>query len=126
MTVGSKVVCVDDKFPLGIEKFYTALIKKIQEQNIKVVLCTPAVIGERTDDSNELDGDLNQYSKTIRKIAKANNLPLVDLRQGFLDYNQTNNPENKESGVLTSDRVHLNDTGNQFVTEEIWKVLKTL
>ena len=27
MTVGSKVVCVDDKFPLGIEKFYTALPK---------------------------------------------------------------------------------------------------
>ena len=27
MTVGSKVVCVDDKFPLGIEKFYTSLPK---------------------------------------------------------------------------------------------------
>ena len=27
MTVGSKVVCIDDKFPLGIEKFYTALPK---------------------------------------------------------------------------------------------------
>jgi hypothetical protein len=27
MTVGSKVVCVDDKFPLGIEKFYTVLPK---------------------------------------------------------------------------------------------------
>ena len=27
MTVGSKVVCVDDKFPLGIEKFYSALPK---------------------------------------------------------------------------------------------------
>ena len=27
MTVGTKVVCIDDKFPLGIEKFYTALPK---------------------------------------------------------------------------------------------------
>ena len=27
MTVGSKVVCFDDKFPLGIEKFYTVLPK---------------------------------------------------------------------------------------------------
>jgi hypothetical protein len=25
MMTGQKVVCVDDKFPLGIEKFYTAL-----------------------------------------------------------------------------------------------------
>src|SRR6478736_183499 len=30
-----------DKF----EKFYTALIKKFQAKNIKVVICTPAVIG---------------------------------------------------------------------------------
>jgi hypothetical protein len=27
MTVGTKVVCIDDKFPLGIEKFYVALPK---------------------------------------------------------------------------------------------------
>src|SRR6188472_18059 len=27
MTVGSKVVCIDDKFPLGIEKYYIALPK---------------------------------------------------------------------------------------------------
>ncbi|HEY3403850.1 MAG TPA: GDSL-type esterase/lipase family protein [Ohtaekwangia sp.] len=110
-----------DKF----EKFYNALIKKIQAQNIKVILCTPAVVGERTDATNELDGDLNNYSNTIRKIAKASNLPLVDLRQAFMDYNKKNNPENKESGILTSDRVHLNDTGNQFVAEEMWKVIKS-
>ena len=111
-----------DKF----EKFYQALIKKIQAQGAKIVLCTPAVIGERTDFSNQLDGDLNLYSNTIRKIAKTNSLPLIDLRQGFLDYNAKNNPENKESGILTSDRVHLNDTGNQFVAEAMWKVLKAL
>ncbi|NJK91512.1 MAG: hypothetical protein HC904_06625 [Blastochloris sp.] len=28
MMAGQKVVCVDDKFPLGIEKFYTALPKQ--------------------------------------------------------------------------------------------------
>lgn len=27
MMVGQKVVCIDDKFPLGIEKFYIALPK---------------------------------------------------------------------------------------------------
>ncbi len=111
-----------DKF----EKFYTALIKKFQEKNIKVVLCTPAAIGERTDSSNELDGDLNNYSNIIRNLASKNNLPLVDLRKSFLDYNLKFNTENKESGILTSDRVHLNEKGNQFVAEEIWKVIKAL
>jgi lysophospholipase L1-like esterase len=111
-----------DKF----EKFYNALIKKMQAQNIKLIMCTPAVIGERTDFSNELDGDLNNYSNVIRKIATTNGLPLVDLRKAFLDYNKQNNPENKESGILTSDRVHLNDKGNQLVADEIWKAIKAL
>ena len=57
-----------DKF----EKFYVALVKKLQDQKIKVAICTPAVVGEHTDFSNELDGDLNRYSNIIRKIAQEN------------------------------------------------------
>jgi len=111
-----------DKF----EKFYTALIKKISAKGAKIVLCTPAVIGERTDFSNELDGDLNSYSNIIRNLAKKNNLTVVDLRQAFLEYNKQNNLQNKESGILTTDRVHLNEAGNQLVADEMWKVLKGL
>ncbi|MBK5279957.1 MAG: SGNH/GDSL hydrolase family protein [Bacteroidia bacterium] len=111
-----------DKF----EKFYTAIIAKLQAKNIKVVLCTPAAIGEKTDFSNELDGDLNKYSSIIRGLAEKNKLPLVDLRKSFLEYNKQYNVENKESGILTSDRVHLNEKGNQFVAEEMWKVIKSL
>lgn len=108
-----------DKF----EKFYTALIKKLQAQNIQVLLCTPAVIGERNDNSNQQDGDLNNYSKVIRKLANNMNCKLVDLRKLFIDYELKNNPDNKESGILTLDRVHLNDTGNQLVATEMMKAL---
>jgi lysophospholipase L1-like esterase len=100
-------------------KFYEALIRKLQAANAKVVLCTPAVIGEKTDHSNEQDGDLNQYSNMIRELAKKQNIPLCDLRKAFLDYNLKNNSDNKAQGILTSDRVHLNDTGNQFVAEQM-------
>jgi lysophospholipase L1-like esterase len=111
-----------DKF----EQFYNAILKKLKEKNIAVILCTPAVIGERTDFSNQQDGDMNKYSDIVRGIAKKNNLPLVDLRQKFLDYDRHHNPENKESGILTRDRVHLNAAGNQLVADELWKILKTL
>jgi len=111
-----------DKF----EKFYSALIKKVQAKGAKIVLATPAVVGERTDFSNELDGDLNRYSSLIRTLAERNKLPLVDLRKAFLDYNKANNPENKESGILTTDRVHLNDKGNDLVASEMWKAIKGL
>ena len=110
----------------NFEKFYIAIIKKLQEKNIKIALCTPAAIGEKTDHSNELDGDLNRYSNIIRNLAKSNNLPLIDLRQSFLDYNQKFNNENKEAGILTTDRVHLNEKGNQLVADEMWRMIKTL
>ena len=110
-----------DKF----EKFYQAIINKLKAKNISVILCTPATIGEKTDFSNPLDGDLNEYSKIIRNIAKKNNLPVVDLRKSFLDYDLKNNPENKPKDILTNDGVHLNAKGNQFVADEMWKVLQS-
>jgi isoamyl acetate esterase len=109
-----------DKF----EKFYDAILKKLKQKNIKAVICTPAVIGEKTDYTNPLDGDLNLYSGIIRNIAHKNNLPLVDLRQIFLDYNKKYNTANKEKGSLTVDGVHLNAKGNQLVADAIWKAVK--
>lgn len=104
-------------------KFYEALIKKMKAQNIRVIVCTPTVIGERNDASNSQDGDLNQYSKLIREIATRNNLQLCDLRKSFQDYLTQNNPENKEKGILTSDRVHLTDAGNKFLAEKMLEAL---
>jgi len=105
-------------------KFYQAVIKKLKDNNIKIILCTPAAIGEKTDFSNSQDGDLNEYSKLIRNLAQKNNLPLVDLRAKFLEFNLKNNPDNKDRGILTTDRVHLNEKGNQLVAEEMWKLIK--
>jgi len=104
-------------------KFYDALIKKMKAQNIRVIICTPTVIGERNDNSNPQDGDLNYYSKLIRDIAAKNGVELCDLRKYFGDYLLKNNPENKEKGVLTSDRVHLTDEGNKFLAERMMEAL---
>lgn len=107
-------------------KFYEALVAKIQAGGAKVILCTPAAIGERHDNSNQQDGDLNQYSNWIRSFAAKKQLQLVDLRSLFHDYSLKNNLENKEKGILTSDRVHLNPAGQQFVAEAMWKEIKAV
>lgn len=111
-----------DKF----EKFYLAILKKLKEKNIKAILCTPAVVGEKTDMSNPLDGDLNRYSNIIRELAKKSNLPLIDLRKKFIDFELANNPENKEKDILTYDRVHMNAKGNQFLADAMWSGIKSL
>ncbi len=105
-------------------KFYQALINKIQAQKAKIVLCTPAVIGEKKDGENEMDADLNKYSDLIRTLAKENNLPLCDLRKLFLDHDLKNNPENKDRGILTTDGVHLTKLGNQLVAKEVFSKIR--
>jgi isoamyl acetate esterase len=108
-----------DKF----EKFYTAIILKLQSKNIKVILCTPASIGEKIDFTNQQDGDLNKYSQIIRDLGKNYKCGLIDFREIFHVYNLKNNPENKPSGSLTVDGVHLNPEGNQLVADKMLEVL---
>lgn len=109
-----------DKFGL----FYDALVQKIQVKGAKVVLVTPAVIGERYDQSNPQDGELNLYANWIRKYAAAHQIKLVDCRKLFLDYSAKNNLKQVDKGILTYDRVHLNDVGNQLVADAIWDAIK--
>jgi lysophospholipase L1-like esterase len=107
-------------------RFYEAVVNKLQAAGAKVIICTPAVIGERTDHSNQQDGDLNLYSQWLRKFSNDRKIPLVDLRDSFLRYNLANNPQNKESGILTTDRVHLNAAGNGLVAAEMWRVISSI
>jgi lysophospholipase L1-like esterase len=114
-----------DRFEAGLRD----LIEKISSAGAKIVLCTPSTIGEKTDGSNKLDPMLEEYAAISRKVAADTGVTLCDLRKAFLSYLKENNPENKERGVLTSDGVHLNAAGNQFVAaqaaEAIAKALKT-
>lgn len=105
-------------------KFYQALINKIKAAGSAVVLCTPSVVGEKKGGANELDADLDKYSEGIRELAAKNNLPLCDLRKAFQAYEEQNNPENLEKDILTRDRVHLNDKGNQFVADQMLPFIK--
>jgi len=105
-------------------KFYQALINKIQANGSKVVLCTPTVIGEKKNNVNEVDADLNKYADGVRGLAVKNNLPLCDLRKAFVDYENANNTQDLEKGVLTTDKVHLNDVGNKLVADTMLPFIK--
>ena len=108
-----------DKF----EKFYHALIRKMQQQQIRVVVATPAGIGELRNNANPQDADLNRYSDVIRKLAAQYQLPLVDLRRQWQEYNEQHNMANAPKGILSTDGVHLNDAGNQWVADAMMQAL---
>lgn len=110
----------------AIAKFaelYEAVIKKLQANNISVALCTTSVIGEKKMNTNAQDTDLDSYSSVILSLSATMNCLLVNLRSAFKKYLANNNPENKESGILTTDGVHLNDRGNELVAAEMLKIV---
>ena len=108
-----------DKFEAGLKE----IIGKIKGGGARVILCTPSVIGEKADGSNSLDAKLDEYSAISRRVAHEEKVELCDLRKAFLNYLKKNNADNKEKGILTTDRVHLNAAGNRFVAEVMLKAL---
>ena len=109
--------------PEAFESGLKEVIGKCRDAGATVVLCTPTVIGEKKDGANTLDAKLDQYSDISRKTAKELKLPLCDLRKAFLDHIQVHNKDNADKGVLTSDTVHLNQAGNQFVADTMLGII---
>ena len=93
------------------------LVTRIRESGSGVILCTPSVIGEKTDGTNSLDGMLDEYCAISRKVATDHKIPLLDLRKKFLDYLKKENGKNLPAKILTTDGVHLNPAGNRFVCQ---------
>ncbi|RZK49472.1 MAG: G-D-S-L family lipolytic protein [Pedobacter sp.] len=113
--LGAKTGTDYDKFL----KFYEAIIAKIKANGAQVILCTPSVIGEKYDGTNEVDADLDKYAQGIRDLAQKSKAPLCDLRKAFLDYENAQNTSNLDQGILTTDKVHLNLTGNKLVAQTL-------
>jgi isoamyl acetate esterase len=109
-----------DTFKTGLE----TLIDTLQKEKIQVVLCSLTSVGEKHDGTNKDDANLDAFAEVARGIAKAKNVPLNDLRKAFVEYWKKNNTENKASGLLTYDGNHWNDTGHQFVAEQMLKKFK--
>lgn len=99
------------------------LVSKINDAGARVILCTPTVIGEKPDGSNERDPMLEEYAAISREVAEDTGSQLVDLRKAFIDHLKENNPDNKPKGILTGDGVHLNPAGNKLVAREMGAAL---
>jgi len=108
-----------DKFEAGL----TEIIRKIKEAGARVVLCTPSVIGEKKAGMNTLDRQLDEYAAISRNVTKETGAQLCDLRKAFVEHLEKNNPDDNEKGILTGDRVHLNEAGNKLVAEKILAVI---
>lgn len=108
-----------EKFEEGLRD----LIARTKAAGARVILCTPSVIGEKPDGTNERDKMLDEYSEISRKVAAETGVQLNDLRKAFLAFEKEHNKEGKPKGVLTTDGVHLNPAGNRFVARLMLQAL---
>jgi hypothetical protein len=101
----------------------TAAKIKLTLKSKKVILCTPSMIGEKTDGSNDLDSMLEEYSAISRKVATETGSQILDLRKRFIEHLKASNPLNRPKNILTEDGVHLNQAGNDFVARQMLDAL---
>ncbi len=66
--------------PKEFENGLKDMVAKINKAGARVILCTPTVIGEKSDGSNSDDKRLDQYSNISRKVAKETGSQLLDLK----------------------------------------------
>jgi lysophospholipase L1-like esterase len=105
------------------ERLLREIIARVRYSGAEVVLCTPSVIGEKTDGTNPQDQMLEEYCAISRKIALDQGIRLCDLRKAFIAYLTAHKKENAEKNVLTTDGVHLNNAGNRLVADEMLRFL---
>ncbi len=109
-----------DKFKAGLEE----LIDRLQKAGIQVIQCSLTTVSERHDGKHKFDVKLEEFAQIARDVAKDKKVPLNDLRKAFMDYLKKHNPDNKDSGFLTYDGNHFNDTGHRFVAAQMLKKFK--
>ena len=94
---------------------------KLKAAGIQAIQCTLTSVGEKHDGTNQHDAKMEEFAQIEREIAKSKDVPLNDLRKAFVAYWKEHNKDNQPSGILTYDGNHFNQTGHDFVAEQMLK-----
>jgi lysophospholipase L1-like esterase len=101
----------------------TRLVRSLLDAGIRVLVCTPTVIGEMAPGDNQLDDVLERYTRVTAQVAHDLDVPVCDLSAVFRTWLMKRNTGNLASGLLTTDGVHLTDVGNRLVARTVAKAL---
>ena len=102
----------DEKVLAAYKENVGKMVDTAQKAGIKVILLTPTVIQEDTD--NEGNKRLLMYVEAERQIAKEKNCTLVDLHQMFVDALKKK-PADVKGNWLTGDGVHMKPAGDALM-----------
>jgi lysophospholipase L1-like esterase len=95
------------------------VVRKIQESGASALVATPMVRGEKTDNTNPSDSQLNEFAGACHRVCDATGATLCDLRATFIDYLKEKNKTNVDKGILTIDGIALNAEGHRVVANRL-------
>jgi lysophospholipase L1-like esterase len=93
------------------------MITRSHDAGVKVVLCSPSIIGEFPQGSNPLDADLDAYAAISKQVAGDLGATFCDLRGPFFDYLKEHKTDRSNATVLTNDGVHMLPAGDALLIE---------
>ena len=96
-------------------------IDKIQENNGKVILLTPNPVGKKFYGYHKKR--LKKYRRAVRKLARQENVALIDSWKLFERYIAGNH---LEMDALLLDGIHPGDTGHDLIAKEIVRIIAGL
>lgn len=105
----------EDEYRHGLHEVVTRLLGA----GLRVLLCTPTVIGEQIEGANAQDAMLTTYTQISRDIAATTDVPMCDLHAAFRAELARVNTDDAPDGILTTDGVHLSEAGNALVAATI-------
>jgi lysophospholipase L1-like esterase len=103
---------------IGLSEAYNAwdeMIKKAKSENIKVILLTPSP-DQRVDYSNP-DNELKKHTDQIIRLAKENNVGIVDSYKAFKFFYSDKEKLAKYMAQVN----HPNELGHELIANEIYK-----
>lgn len=97
------------------EKDVTEIVKKAQQNNIKVILISLTIIDE---DLNSIKNEtVAEYNNFLKLFAEHNNILYIDVNEDIRKV--LKNKKNPYENLLTYDGVHLNPAGNSLIAKKI-------
>ncbi|WP_226659327.1 SGNH/GDSL hydrolase family protein [Pseudalkalibacillus hwajinpoensis] len=102
---------MDQIMPHDFKKIYEELVEKVGSLGAKCILMEPTIIEERIDSIG--NQKLLPYVEIVRQLAVKYDAILVPTHIAFIEELK------KDQGTLTTDGVHMTETGNQLMAK-IW------
>ncbi len=115
------------------EENLTHFVTTLKSQDSKIILMTPnpcrwtsklkKLYGSPPYQLDQLDGFnvlLSEYANAVRRIAKQNDIPLIDVYRQFQEHNKQ--PQQAVDDLLL-DGIHPNDQGHRLIAELLLKQL---